>query len=190
MFRPVAFTRRELIAQADVAERAAHQNFMVPAARAVAVELATLDALRHQVAAGRAVGRDAAGGGDVVRGDRVAEDDEGARLDDVAQGAGFRTQALEEGRLAHVGRLRIPVIDRPGRRRHPLPVLIAIEDALVFPREHLDLQRGADRLIDLRGRRPEFLQEDLLPVPVGSQRIGCQVAADISGERVGDHQRW
>src|SRR5205807_7931019 len=76
--RPVAFARRELIAQADVAERAAHQDFMVTAPRSIAVELAPLDALRYQVAAGRAVRRDAAGRGDVISRDRVAQDDESA----------------------------------------------------------------------------------------------------------------
>src|SRR5256885_15590555 len=101
---------------------------MVPAARAIAVELAALDALRPQVAAGRTIRRDARGGGDVIGGDRVAQDDEGARLDDVAERGGFRAHAFEEGRLAYVGRFRIPVVDGPGRRRHPLPVLIAIED--------------------------------------------------------------
>src|SRR5205807_22611 len=77
--RPVAFARRELIAQADVAKRAAHQDFMVTAPRSVAVELAPLDALRYQVAAGRAVRRDAAGRGDVISRDRVGQDGESSR---------------------------------------------------------------------------------------------------------------
>src|SRR3989442_15684518 len=64
MCRPVAFARRELIAQADVAEGAAHEDFVIPAPGPVAVELAALDALRQQVAAGRAVRRAAAAGGE------------------------------------------------------------------------------------------------------------------------------
>src|SRR5205807_2833664 len=61
----------EQVAQADVGEGAAGHDAVVPAARAVAVEVHRADAVLHQVAAGGAVLLDRAGGRDVVGGDRV-----------------------------------------------------------------------------------------------------------------------
>ena len=56
--RPAALgAGRELVAQADVGERAAHHHLVVAAARAVGVEVRGLDAVRDQVLPGRAVGR-------------------------------------------------------------------------------------------------------------------------------------
>ena len=50
--RPAAFgAGRQLVAQADVGERAAHHHLVVAAARAVGVEVARLDAVRDQVLA-------------------------------------------------------------------------------------------------------------------------------------------
>ena len=54
--RPAAFgPGGELIAEADVGQRAAHHHFMVAAARAVGIEILRLHALRDQVAARGAV---------------------------------------------------------------------------------------------------------------------------------------
>ena len=63
----------EQVADADVGERAAGHHAIVAAAGAVAVEVARLDAVLHQVFAGGAVFGDRAGGRDVVGRDRVAE---------------------------------------------------------------------------------------------------------------------
>ena len=52
---------RQLVAQADVGERAAHHHLVVAAARAVGVEVLGLDAVLVQVLAGRAVALDRAG---------------------------------------------------------------------------------------------------------------------------------
>ena len=71
--------RRELVAQADVGERAAHHHLVVAAARAVGVEVARLDALLLQVGAGGAVALDRAGRRDVVGRDAVAEQRQHAR---------------------------------------------------------------------------------------------------------------
>src|ERR1700693_3666791 len=53
--RPVALALDELVAEADVAERAAHHHLVVAAPRAEAVELAALDAVLDEVATGGAV---------------------------------------------------------------------------------------------------------------------------------------
>ena len=73
----------ELVAEADVRERAAHHHLVVAAPRAVRVELAPLDAVLDQVLPGRRVGADRAGRRDVVGRDRVAEHHEHARAGDV-----------------------------------------------------------------------------------------------------------
>ena len=78
------------VAQADVAERAAHHHLVVAAARAERVEVARLDAVLDQVAAGGHVARDRAGRGDVVGRDRVAEHDEAAGVVDVGHAAPAR----------------------------------------------------------------------------------------------------
>ena len=69
----------EVVAQAGVGERAAGHHLVVAAARAVGVEVSGLHAVLDEPSAGRAVGADRAGGGDVVRGHAVAEECEHAR---------------------------------------------------------------------------------------------------------------
>ena len=71
--KPPSTPGHELVAQPDVGERAADHHLVVAAARAVGVEVAALDAVLGEVAAGRAVGLDRAGRADVVGGHRVAE---------------------------------------------------------------------------------------------------------------------
>ena len=71
------------VADADVGEGAAHHHFVVPAARAVAVEFGAADLVLEKIAAGRAVGLDRPGGRDVVGGDRIAEYRQRPRVDDV-----------------------------------------------------------------------------------------------------------
>jgi hypothetical protein len=63
----------------------AHHDLVVAAARAVAVEVGLHHAVLDQPLAGGRVLLDRAGRRDVVRGDRVAEDAERARTDDVAR---------------------------------------------------------------------------------------------------------
>ena len=162
---------------------------MIAAAGAVAIEVGPLHALLDQVSAGGAVRRDTARRRDVIGGDRVADDDERARPDDVGERRRLRVDAFEEGGLAHVGRLRIPAVDRTGGRRHLLPVLIAVEDPLVLASEHLDLERLANCLVDLLRRGPQLVQPHRFAVPVGADRLAREVAPDITGQRVGHHQR-
>ena len=93
----------------SVRERAAHHHLVVPAARAVAVEVALLDAVLEQVPAGRRVRLDRARRRDVVRRDRVPHLHEArARRRCRSTAAGCARQALEERRLLHVRRGRDP----------------------------------------------------------------------------------
>src|SRR5487761_79780 len=59
---PIAFALDQLVAQPDVAERAAHLSLVVATPGAEAVEVPALHAVLDEVLAGRAVGRDRARG--------------------------------------------------------------------------------------------------------------------------------
>ena len=87
----------EQVAQADVGEGAAHHDLVVAAPRAVGVEVRGLDAVLLEVASGRAVALDRPGRGDVVGGDRVAEQREHARAGDVGDGAAGSARPSKNG---------------------------------------------------------------------------------------------
>ena len=189
MDRPVALAFGQEITQPNVAKGAAHQDLVVAAPRSVAVELGALDAMLDQVVSRRAVGRDAAGRGDVVRRDRVTDDDQRPSALDVGQRRWGRGHVLEERRFLDIGGGWVPLVNRARRRRQSLPVLVAVEDPLVFPREHLDLERAPDRLVDLIGRGPEFVEEDIVAGFVLSERFFREVPPNVAGEGVRHHQR-
>ncbi len=67
------------VLQADVGKGAARHHPVVAAPRAIGVEIAHGHAVLDQVLAGRAVGWDRAGRGDVVGGDRIAQHRQDAR---------------------------------------------------------------------------------------------------------------
>src|SRR5699024_7462822 len=73
----------QLVADADVRERAADHHLVVASARAVGVEVLAGDPVLLQVATGRGVQLDRAGGRDVVGGGRVADLDQHASTGDV-----------------------------------------------------------------------------------------------------------
>src|SRR2546429_6084561 len=97
MSRPVALPLGELIAQPDVGEGAPYHHLVVAAPRPVAVELGALDAMLNQVAPCGAVRGDAPGGGDVVSGNRVPQDDQRPSSDDLGQGLRRVADVFEEG---------------------------------------------------------------------------------------------
>ena len=136
------------VSQPDVREGAAHHHLVVAAPRAVAVELARLDAVLDQVAAGGCGRRDRPGRRDVVGRDRVAQDRQHPRVHDVGQVGG----ALEEGGLPHVGRVRIPLEQLAGRHRQLAPALVAVEDAAVLVGVELGCRRRRPRPVRPRRR--------------------------------------
>src|SRR5690606_34019047 len=97
-----------LVADTDVGEGAAHHHFVVAAPRAVGVEVPGGDAQGLQVQAGRRAGLDVAGGGNVIGGDRVAEDGQDARAEDIRRRLQGLVDAAEVGRMLHIGGRRIP----------------------------------------------------------------------------------
>ena len=82
--RHAAFdARHHLVLDADVGEGAAHHHLVIAAPRAVLVEVLRPHLMVAQVFAGRAFFLDRAGRRDVVGRDRVEEQAEDARIDDV-----------------------------------------------------------------------------------------------------------
>ena len=150
----------ELVAQADVAEGAAHHHLVVAAPRAVAVEVALLHAVLDQVPARGRAHRDDAGRRDVVGGDRVAEHGQRARADDVGDRRRLRRDAAEEGRQLDVGGLGVPGVGLALGDRQGAPALVALEHGGVALLEDLRSTALADRLGDLLLGRPDVGQVD------------------------------
>ena len=120
MLRPPALALHERVAQARVRERATDEHLVVAAPRAVLVEVHRLHAERLEVLARGAIRRERPRRRDVVRRDRVADHHEDARVRDVRD-VFLRAHVLEERRLLHVRRLRVPREHRAGGGRHRLP---------------------------------------------------------------------
>ena len=179
----------ELVAQADVRERATHHHLVIAAARAVRVELALLDAVLEQPAAGGTVGLDHAGGGDVVGRDRVAEYGQGTHAVDVREVARLGGHAGEERRLAHVRRVGVPVHRLAGRGHEGAPVLVAVPDRAVLLLVEILGQRRGDDLLDLLHRRPDVGEHHVVALAVGTDRLRREIDVERAGERVRDHER-
>ena len=179
----------EQVPEADVGERAAHHHLVVPAPRAVRVEVLALDAVLDQVAAAGAVRLDGAGRRDVVGRDGVAGPDEAAGAGDVVDGSGLAAHALEVRWAAHVGRVGIPGEELALGHVERAPAVVAREDVGVGPAEHVLLHRLGDRVGDLARARPEVAKEDVVPVAVRAERLVDEVDVHPARERVGDDER-
>ena len=181
--------RRDLVADADVGEGAAHHDFVVAAAGAVAVEVQRIDAAVGQPGAGGRGLLDRTGRADVVGGDRVAEDGQHAGLNDVGDRGRLHRQALEIRRVGDIGRAVVPGVGLAALDLDALPVLVALEDVGIAFGEH---GRGDAFLLDVgdlfRGR-PDVLQEHVLALLVLADRILGDVDPHRAGESVGDDQR-
>ena len=94
---------RDLVADADVGKGATHHHFMIAAPGTVGIEIA----LRHlplgQELTGWGGFADIACRADMVGGDAVAEDGQDPSLDNVGDRIWRHRQALEVGRVLHIG---------------------------------------------------------------------------------------
>ena len=184
--------RRQLVAQPDVGERAAHHHLVVAAPGAVGVEVARLDAVLLQVLPRRAVGRDRAGRRDVVGRDAVAEQRQHPRARDVGRAARARSVRLfEERRVADVRGVGVPREPVAGRHRQRPPPLVARRTRRrTAPRTSRRVTDAQHRLLDLRSRRPDVPQVApacrRVAVPSGSVVRSIVIAP---GQRVGHDQR-
>ena len=137
--------RQHLVADTDVGEGAAHHDFVVAAPRAVAVEI--LPGAPGAPAGSRrpaTVLRMMPAGDDVVGRDAVAQFREDARARDVADRRRLHRDALEIGRVLHVGRAVGPAIGvAAGLDLDRLPLLRSLEHLAVAVEELVARQAGA-----------------------------------------------
>ena len=152
-------SRRELVAQADVGEGAAHHHFVIAAARSVGVEVDRLDAMRDEVLAGRAGRLDGAGRRDVIGGHAVAEIAEHARAGDVLHRSRVSRHVVEVRRVLHVGGLLVPGEGFALGHGKAAPALIALKDIVVTLLEEIAGNVFAHDGVDFFGGRPDVLQK-------------------------------
>ena len=115
---------------------------------------------------------------------------EHARALDVGRRAGLvEAHPLEEGRLADVGRVRVPVEGLALRHLQGAPLLGALEDARVDLGELLAGHGAAEGLGDLGLARPGVLEEHVVAGVVRAEGLGLRIPVGRAGERVGDDQR-
>ena len=172
-----------LVAHPGVGQGGALGGQVVAAVRGVGVEVL----LRHihggQVFPGGAAGQDGIRRRQVIRGDVVAEDRQGAHAAQlVLTGQG----ALPVGRPPDVGAFRPPVVERVG----PVHGVLDLgEHGVVNGPELLGLDVLRDHRVDLLVAGPQVLEGDRVAVLVVPQHALLDVEADRAGDRIGHHQR-
>jgi hypothetical protein len=129
----------------------------------------------------------------VIGGDGVADGDEDpGALDagtlDLPGPRRSRGPLLEERRFAHVRRVGVPVVGRPGRRRERGPSLVAVPDPGVLLDELVLRDRFGDHVRHVGRARPEVPEEDRTIVSLAEGFRG-RVEVDPAGEGVGHDQR-
>ena len=162
---------------------------MVATTRSVRVEVAQLDAVLTQVPRGRTHAGDAAGGRDVIRGDRVPQQREHARVLDVTQLCRLGRHVDEEGWLADVRRVVLPHEQCARGGGKLLPVRVAIEDARVLAGEHVSRDRAAHRGAHFLVARPEIGQEHVLALDISAQRLPGEIDVEPARQRERDDER-
>ena len=181
---------QHLVPDADVGEGAAHHDFMVAAAGAVAVEILLLHLVLTEVLAGRGRLADIAGRADVVGGDAIAQLCQHARAGDVADRGRLHGDAIEVRGVLHVGGTVVPAVGGgAGFDLDVLPLLGTFADLAVALQELVARQAGSDDVGDFLVGRPDVTQVDRLAVVADAQRFGGDVHRHLAQQRVGDYQR-
>ena len=121
---------------------------------------------------------------------RIAEHREHTCTINIAKGRRFGTEALEVRRLLDIRGALVPLEDRPGRRAHLLPVLVAFEDARVLALEHILLDALLDDRIHLFLRRPQLGEHHRLAVTRATDRVLGEVDVHCARERIRNDERW
>ena len=142
-----------------------------------------------EVVSGGAVALDRARRGDVVGGDAVAEAGEHAGVGDVLERFRLGRQVIEERRPADIGGALIPREPVAGRDLERVPALVAVEHLAVGLAEHVRLDGLLDGVRDLGLVGPDVLEEDVVAVGVGAERLVVQIDVHRPRQRVGDAQR-
>src|SRR5690606_29743635 len=108
-----------------------------------------------QEPAGGGILLDRTGRGDVIGGDRVAEQPHHARLVDIGDRTDVHGHAVEVGRVLDVGRGLLPGVGFAVGRSDLVPAAVALEHVGVVLREQLRTHGGGDGVADLLVARPD-----------------------------------
>ena len=179
----------KLVSQPDVGKRAPHHDFVIAPSRPKGVEVTGFDALRDQMAAGRAAGRDGTGGRDVIRGHGIPQQRQYERAADSGNRRHLGGQVGEERRLLNVRRGGIPGVQFSFRNGEPGPGLAALEDAVVGGLKQLRTQCLLHGGTDLVLRRPDVAQIDGISEGAIAQGVRVRIEIHGAGQRIGDNQR-
>lgn len=101
---------RQLVDDSCVGEGSASHNLVVASPSAVGVEVDLLDTLFSEIPGSRRVLGNAAGGGNMISGDRITEGAETVGVVDVLKFGEFELSALEERRVVNISRGIFPTI--------------------------------------------------------------------------------
>jgi hypothetical protein len=82
----------------------------------------------------------------VIRGDRIAELGQHSRAGNRAYPRRLQSDAIEEGRVLHVGRILVPGVALTQRHRQSTPALVTVEDIGVLRVKHLRFY-GAENFV-------------------------------------------
>ena len=178
------------VAQAHVGERAPQQHLVVAAPGAVGVEVARA---RPRARAGS--GPPGCPGAMEPAGEMwsvVTESPRTARTRAPRMspgGAGSVVEALEEGRLLHVGGVGVPRVRAPPRAPPSPPGLGPLQRRLVLLPEHLGPQAAAGSAATSSAEGQRSLRYTGRPSARVAQRFAGQIDVHRAGQGVGHHQR-
>ena len=159
------------------------------AAGAVAVEVGFANLMFHKPFSGRAVCLDAAGGADVVGGDRIAEDRERFCIDDVGNRRRGHFQTFEIRRVGDIGAACAPLIGFRTFDVDLLPMFVALIDVGIARLEHFAADIRGHQIVDFGVGGPDILQEDVITGLVLPDRGGGEILGHRALQCIGDNQR-
>lgn len=178
------------VLDADVTEGAAGHDAVVSATGTEGVELGFFDTVFEEVFSGGTGFGDGSGGGDVVGGDTVPEDAEGAGVDDVPTfSGGGAGEVVEEGWELNVGGVVIPLVGVAGGDFDLDPLLIGGVEIGVELVEDFRFEGGADDFLEFLRGRPEVFEINVSTMGILTKRVIGEVDVNATCEGVGNDKR-
>ena len=181
-------SRGRPVAQTHVREGAAHHHLVVPAPRAIAVEIGGQHVVHHEELATRAVAFDGARRRDMVRRHRIAQKRQAARAPDVLYRLGVGLHAVEIRRFPDVGGHIVPLEKTALGRRDALPAQIAPEHVVIAFLEHVRLHMIHHHVLNLALGGPDVPEIHRVALLVLAQGVFRDVEIHASGDGVGHHK--
>lgn len=179
-----------LVDQTDVGEGTSGHNVIVTSARSVRVEVLGFNTILSEPSSGHRGLGDVTGGGDVISGHGISEEQQARSIFDGGDVSGsFLSDTLEEGRLVDVGRVLSPCEQFTLRSNKLVPSLVSGESVSVELLEESGGHNGLDDLGNLITSGPDVSEEDVLAFLVLSNGLSLKINVDGSGKRVGNNER-